>query len=468
MVEEVPKEELAILAVTIPEKDADRLTGEMIRELAPKYPTAIAKELPDPYAKAFSSIELKDTLFFIDRKGVIDSVMTGKLAGLGIFGGSQRWEDLHARAIAPDYAGEVLTEIRKAPSELSEPVEKQELKSLWSVAVPEASGLCAGDWDGDGNEEILVVDKDGSLSIISVDGVSGRTIKLKDKGSSIAVGRRGGESRLLQYEIRRPRVTVYNPEGLPLWTYQDASAINGAYWGDLDGDGSDEMIVGNSSEGGLDVVGDGGSRLLRINGRNFGQNHSIVRKKSGESLIFATAIRGGVKVFDEQGNPKKSIRPVGSLLEETNAQIVDGADRIQLLGFGIMMDERDAGEWVIAFDETGRVAWRTVACGYEDSTWQNATLASGDADNDGIPEWAFFEKGQRLCVASVKGERLAALPPAKVVTYFTLVNRKDAGALLVTMCDDVLTAYALEKAPDGGPTEPAAATSAEGQPEGES
>src|SRR6266853_353247 len=51
--------------------------------------------------------------------------------------------------------------------------------------------------------------------------------------------------------------------GKELWSYSALMGVNGAHW-DLDGDGTDELIVGMNGLGGLDAVSADGKKLSHV------------------------------------------------------------------------------------------------------------------------------------------------------------------------------------------------------------
>lgn len=86
---ETPRSDLEIVGIS---DEAEETLRPFVAEKAMTYPVVSAKELPAPYGQ----IEVIPTTFFIDRKGVIQSVFLGSL----------NFNELKARATAADWQGQ--------------------------------------------------------------------------------------------------------------------------------------------------------------------------------------------------------------------------------------------------------------------------------------------------------------------------------------------------------------------------
>ena len=212
--------------------------------------------------------------------------------------------------------------------------------------------------------------------------------------------------------------------------------MDGAHWGDLDGDGTDELIVGLNGGGGLHAVSAEGKTLWSVKSLANVWNQAVVPAAKGRpARIFATEAGGTVRVYDAQGKLLQTIRPLGKYCTQLAATAVDAAGAIQAVAVG--------DDAAIAFNETGQVAWSTPVS-KNNGSWRGATFASGDLDGDGVKDWAFLEASGELVVASAAGERLAALPADKGLGAFAIVPGKDGPGLLVVLTAGVVRAYRFE------------------------
>ena len=119
------------------------------------------------------------------------------------------------------------------------------------------------DLDGDGRQELALLDWQGVLRIVSLDGALLKTVRFKGQNSGVT-------SRVSTFELVRKAKTLqwlvgftnfgglgsqtagvglYSIDGEPIWTYQPAiaggacSQVNGLCAGDLAGDGKIEMVA---------------------------------------------------------------------------------------------------------------------------------------------------------------------------------------------------------------------------------
>ncbi|MFN7141791.1 MAG: redoxin domain-containing protein, partial [Limisphaerales bacterium] len=227
LVKENSRDELVIVGIS--KEDVETLKP-FVEKHGINYPIASADNLPSPYG----DVTAIPTTFFIDRNGVIQSVLVGY----------HDLTSLRQHATAEDYQGEP----RTAPKPLGTddlPEREPQLGPVqaWSQNI-NGQALCVGDWDGDGAMEILVADGSGQLIVYDLDGTEKKTVTLPDSFTSIKAGKNQGQFRLLGFSNWGKQVVVTDQNGTKLWTYESSMGINGAHWGDLDGDGNDEMVVG--------------------------------------------------------------------------------------------------------------------------------------------------------------------------------------------------------------------------------
>lgn len=155
--------------------------------------------------------------------------------------------------------------------------------------------------------------------------------------------------------------------------------------------------------------------------------------------VVATEAGGAIHVFDGNGSQLESFRPGGDYYADVMAAVMDGGETVQIVA---------AGEGrVVACDEAGHLAWSTPSP-EDHAAWRSVSFASGDANGDGLKDWAFFGQDGALLIASSAGERLAELPGQEQVTSFAFADNA-----LITLAGDTLTAYTFEPeiAGDGVP-----------------
>lgn len=419
LINETSRDDLVIVGIS----DEDEATlREFVGKHGVNYPTGgPASELASPYA----DVTAIPTTFFIDRQGVIQFVLEG-YHDLG---------ELRTRALAEDYSGPPRSAPRPLADELPDaPVTLPALKR-WSRPLP-AVTLNAGDWDGDGREDLLVVERGGRLRVLAADGVEKASVKLPGEFSAIELGRhREHGVRLLGYSNWGREVTVMDDQGRKLWAYPSGSGVNGAHWGDLDGDGSDEMIVGMNGGGGLHAVAADGKQLWRVGSLGNVWNQAIVPAVAGQPvLIFATEAGGSVRVFDAKGRALRTIRPLGEYFSQMSAARVDAAGTVQVVV---------QREVTVALDETGKTAWQTPAI-KDHGSWRKASFASGDLTGDGTREWVFLDAAGNLAVVTPEGGKVATVKLAGVPSAFTVLAAKDGAGRLVVLRNDEVEAYDLE------------------------
>jgi cytochrome c biogenesis protein CcmG/thiol:disulfide interchange protein DsbE len=417
---EVPADQLVLLGIS--DEDADTLKS-FVKKHGVNYPIASADGLPAPYGDVTSI----PTTFFIDRHGVIQKVMVGY----------HDFDELKTRALAEDWTGEPRSAPPAPASGLTETGRRLQAVEVWSRTLVGAQALGSGDWDEDGVVDILVMAADRKLHVLGNDGSEKTAITLPDAFSAIECGRHRSDGvRLLGYDNWGSRVSVMDRTGKELWTYATKSGVDGAHWGDLDGDGTDELVVGMNGFGGLHAVGADGRQRWAVSGIGNVWNQAVVPAGPDRpALVFATEAGGTVRVFDAKGKPLRTLRPLNQYCAQMTAAVMDGTNQVQAVAVG--------GSRVIAFDPEGNVAWSTPAPKGAGS-WRRSTFACGDLNGDGIKEWAFLEAGGDLVLASATGEKIAAWPNATGLTAFLIVPPANGKGILVTLTGDDLRAFRFD------------------------
>jgi peroxiredoxin len=415
---EIPEDELVIMGIS--SEDSATLSA-FIKKYKVNYPVISVDDLPAP----FKDVPSEPTTFFIDRQGVIQDVLVGY----------RDFDVLKERAMAKDFEGEA----KLAPAPRTDGLKEREpqLKptEVWSKNLPGAQALCAGDWDADGVVDILVADP-GKLHVFGLDGVEKKSVPLPEQFALIECGRHNTlGARLVGYSNWGQKVSVMDATGKQLWSYGSFFGVNGAHWGDLDGDGTDELLVGMNGGGGLHAVSAAGKKLWVARMGNVWNQAVISASTNRSAVVLATEAGGSVRIFDGQGKPLGAIRPDGKYYAQMSAAQVDNTDSIQIVALG-------DGD-VIAFDRAGRVAWSAPSV-QNQAGWRETTFASGDIDGDGRPEWTFADPNGDLVLATATGEKLGALTGQANAGQFIIVPSASGRGLLILINGGTVRAYSFE------------------------
>ncbi len=416
-----------LVLVGISQEDVETLKS-FVKQKGVNYPIASAKDLPGP----FSNLQVVPTTFFIDRKGVIQSVAVG----------ARGYAELKELALAKDFEGEPKAEPGPSPASGLKDAEKMlQPISAWSTNLPGAMALCSGDWDGDGAVEILVAAAN-KLLVLGLDGVEKSAVPLPGTFSAIECGRhRQKGARLLGYSNWGRQVEVVDTNGKALWSYSAMMGIDGAHWGDLDGDGTDELIVGMNGLGGLDAVSADGKKLWHASLANVWSQAVIPAGSGGQALVFASEAGGTVRVFNAQGRAVRTLRPDGAYYTTLAAGVMDRSGTVQVLALG-QSSQGSSGQDAVAFDSKGQVAWSAPvrAAG----GWVKVRFARGDIAGDGNFEWAFIESSGDMVLVTATGEKLAAIPGQSGASDFVIVPDKNGRGLLVVLQGASVQAYSFK------------------------
>jgi hypothetical protein len=271
---------------------------------------------------------------------------------------------------------------------------------------------------------------------LGVDGKEKHALSLPDQFSTIELGRHKTKGvRLLAHVNWGREVVVIDASGKVLWKYSGSMGINGAHWGDLDGDGTDEMIIGMNGFGGLHAVSADGKQLW--SSASFGNiwNQAVIPAENNRpALVFATEAGGSIQVLDAKGNRLRSLRPRGKYSTMMTAASMDSSNTVQIIAHG--------QDQTLVCDENGRVAFAAPAK-TGTTQWQNPTFGSGDVNGDGVREWCFVDASGALVLATVEGKKLGALP-AGPIQGFTVVPVREGRALVVVLQGGNLKAYSFQ------------------------
>ncbi len=417
---ETSRDQLEIVGIS---EEPEATLRPFLKQKGVLYPIVSAKDLPPPY----NNHQTIPTIFFIDRKGVIQSVVVGY----------HEFDQLKSLALAEDYQGEAKSKPEPPPSGLKERDKMLTPVEVWSNSVPGGQAVCAGDWDGDGRPDILVADAGKKLHVFGGDGVKKASISLPEQFVAIECGRdKQKGARLLGYARWGRKVIVMDATGKEIWHYSATFGADGAHWGDLDGDGTDEMIIGMNGFGGLQALAADGKRLWRASGANVWGQAVIPATKDQPAIVFATDASGSVRIIDGKGRPVRTIRPGGKYCTQLAAAVIDSAGTVQAIALG-----QDS---VIAFDPSGRVAWSTPVS-QNAASWVNVVFASGDIDGDGAAEWAFVDSAGDLVLATPDGEKVAAISGFSGASGFVIVSDASGHGQLITLNFGALRAFSFQE-----------------------
>jgi peroxiredoxin len=417
---EVKTDNLVIIGISSEDKSTLK---KFIKKIGINYAIVSADNLPSP----FSGISSIPTTFFIDRNGIIQNVLVGY----------HDYDTLKTNAVAENYQGELKTAPIQPQTGLKDSEIKYTLKPQWTLNIPGAVSICAGNWGNDGKEKILVADKNKNLHIIGVEGQIQSSITIPEVFRQIEIGmHKQNGYRILGYSNWGHQVTVVDTNGIKLWEYEAKMGVDGAHFGDLDGDNTDELIVGMNGSGGLVAVSCDGKQRWKVSNIGNVWNQAVVTGRDPENtLVFATEAGGTIRVYDSNGQTVRTLRPLRKYYAQMTASVIDANDNIQVVAIG-------ADGTFAAFDPEGNIAWTTSSP--KQNSWRMTNFACGDIDGDGRKDWAFLEGNGDLVIAASDGTRLASLPAQKEIEGFLICPDLNGGAL-VTMNKGKISSYLLSK-----------------------
>src|SRR5262249_31091936 len=228
------------------------------------------------------------------------------------------------------------------------------------------------------------------------------------------------------------------------WTYEEGQGVDGAHWGDLDGDGSDELIVGMNGRGGVHAVSPDGKLLWKVTDIGNVWNQAVISAgRNRAARVIVTEAGGSVRVYDPAGKLLNAIRPRGTYFSQMSAAAVNSGQMIQADGQDAYQIVVTNSSLTIAVDAAGREIWSTSSS--NPNHWMKTSFASGDVDGDGAPDWAFLENGARLVLVTASGEHLADVPVESGQSSFGIVTVPMQRGLLISLAAGKVNAYRFDR-----------------------
>lgn len=203
------------------------------------------------------------------------------------------------------------------------------LEQAWSL-----EGAWTGVVSHEGKGAIYTIGQGGKCVELDLAGKQQREIKLaENKGSILRIATLPGavEKALLTFSVWGEELRAFDLSGKHLWSYPRETGIDDIWARDLNGDGSDEVIIGYNGGTGLHVLNDMGKRLWKstANGNVW---HVCAGDVLGEGKpqVVTTSAAGTVHLFDGKGKQSKdldagcyaSMVRIGKLSEKDKAAMI--------------------------------------------------------------------------------------------------------------------------------------------------
>lgn len=407
--------------VGISDEEADTLRRFVKKENIP-YPIGNAVDPVAPY----NQIQAYPTTFFIDRRGIIQSVAVGY----------HDLEFLREKALAPDTVGDPQPAPAEAPTGLRPADTVRTFKPVWNRSVPTGLTVACGDWEGNGVPQVIVAGL-GTLQRFGWEGDVKETRPWPNEDSILEVGRtRSGEARIATYSNWGKKVRVVDRAGQELWSHPSKSGVNGAHWGDLDGDGDDELVVGHNGGGGLEALGIDGKLRWQVGGLGNVWCQAVIPARDGQpGRVFITEATGSVHLYDAVGAALERFQLDGRYCAAMTGAWMGPEEGIQVIG-------ESGREFVAVADSEGEVRWRLPVKG-SPGNWRTTQFVAGDLTGDGTPEW-ILRDDRTLVVASPDGIELGRLESKDPIQSFAVLRGVSGPGRLAVLFQQLLIVYEFQ------------------------
>lgn len=206
---------------------------------------------------------------------------------------------------------------------------QQGLEQAWSL-----EGTWTGVVGDEGKGAIYAIGRGGQCVELDLAGKQRREIKIpEDKSPILRIAHFRGAvgTVLLTFSPWGEEVRAYDLSGKRLWNYPGGSGIDDVWAGDLNGDGSDAVIIGYNGDTGLHVL-DGMGKLLWKSTAIGNVWHVCAGDVLGEGKpqVVTTSAEGKVHIFDGGGKQSKDLDAgcyatmvrIGKLAEKDKAALI--------------------------------------------------------------------------------------------------------------------------------------------------
>jgi hypothetical protein len=208
--------------------------------------------------------------------------------------------------------------------------------------------------------------------------------------------------------------------------------LDGAHWGDLTGDGNDEMVIGMNGFGGLEALSADGKKLWSASLGNVWSQAIVPAASNRPALVLATDVNGSVNIFDAAGKRLSSLHPASGYFAQMTAGAAE-SNAVQIIAF--------SGTAVEAFDQAGKAAWTTSGLSNMGKKFPCAVM--GDLKGDGSKQWAFLDGAGDLVIATTGGLKVSSIPNQSLLQGLAIAPRPGQGALLLTLNGGVVEAHSF-------------------------
>ncbi len=352
-----------------------------------KFPVALDPEGKTGDDYGASAIPM---LVLIDKAGVVRSVHVGYDPSIKTTLG----KELDALIAGKDIP-------RPTPEKAGAQAPKTEgLKALWSASGAYTS--VATDAKG---ETIYALQRGGKCDILDSGGKTLRSFALGGTSQGILrVARRAGAGDgLLGFQSWGPSVFAVKVDGTKVWEEKSGEGVDDVWAADLDGDGSDEAIVGYNGMTGLHVFSSEGKRLWKRS--DIGNVWHVTAGDvdgDGKPEVITTSAQGKVHVFAAaDGKPVMQLNPgiYATMVRVAAGRAIAPAKGDLILVAGTKTPEQ--GVSIAALGADDKVQWTTAIAADVPSCDSMAVTPDG--------KWAALGlRGGRVCVVDVTSGKIVA------------------------------------------------------------
>ncbi len=342
-----------------------------------------------------------------------------------------------------------------------------ETTAMWHALIEDGVGLTVGDWDGEPGDEILAATDNGRLYVFTLDGTLIDDLDLSaaidpddptwwSGFSKLSLGQTNDGPQLSAHGGWSLMVNVFDADGGLSWNTYNDYGINDTTWGDLDGDGLDELLLAYNGSGGAHARSSEGELIWNTNepdadysSRRTGNvwDVQVVPPRPDREAIVVLAAHDNIEVRNTNGDPMTPSRlehdAFGGLAV---APTSDGG--VEIASIGLWDDT------LIVTDQAGTEQWQVPA--FLPLLSPANAVVTADVDADSISEWAYYDPTGKLVVMSSTGEQRAvvAMPFSEGSYPFCdddivtpdghAIAHDEDDAVVVVLLGDRLVAFPIE------------------------